>query len=187
MNSERQAVVRRFPLLRELYRRGFLVAHRHLMRLGIPNLMGREFGDLRRVTRDFPPEHRSATTRPRVLFVIPRYWRTHAVFQVGIAQALTVRGARCAVATCGGVMPACLITWAERERVPPCGKCSAYVRDLAGLAGLEHFTLASSDDGQLPPDVAAEIGSLSLEQLLEYEFRRLPLGRYALPSARWRL
>src|SRR5687768_15904254 len=120
-------------------RRSFMMVHRGLRAVGYPDLLGPVFRDMRMIRGPLPL---AAQDAPRVLFVAPRYWSTHVAFQTSLAQAVAIRGGQSAVVTCGGALPACEITWAERETVPPCAKCTAYVRDLADLAGLRHHSIA---------------------------------------------
>ena len=173
-------------VVRALYQgRPIVMAHRLLSALGFNGLLGRELGDFKNVRRDAVRDVNGEAER--VLFVVPRNFRTHATFQAGVAQALAVRGARCAFVTCGGIMPVCEVTWAERETFPRCARCSVYVTELAENAGLACYRLADYADQEVGRAVARDLATLSVEQLLRYEWQSIPLGRFAIAPARWRL
>src|SRR5687767_2150857 len=144
-------------------RRSFMMVHRGLRAVGYPDLLGPIFRDMKMIRGPLPL---AAQDAPRVLFVAPRYWSTHVAFQTSIAQALAIRGAESAVVTCGGALPACEITWAEKETVPVCAKCTAYVRDLADLAGLSHHSIAELAPSEPVGVSTDELRALTLEQLL---------------------
>jgi len=169
-----------------LFRMGRLLAHRALSAVGVPGLFGPELAQMRRIG---PPVLRepSGTPARRVLFVIPRAWNTHALFQTALAQALTLRNAKCAIVTCGGVMPICEFGWAEKDFYPPCSGCLTYVKDLAGLAGIELINIAEHADNAAIQKATSELKGLSVERMEDYRFGDFPIGKYAIPSVRWRL
>lgn len=162
-----------------------VVAHRVLSALGFKGLLGTELTDLAKVDREDGAG--SVLGEVRVLFVTPRNFRTHATFQAGVAQALAARGVECAFVTCGGIMPVCEVTWAEREYFPRCARCSAYVTELAENAGMTCFRLSDYADQEVGSVVARELAALSVEQLMNYEWRSIPIGRFAVSPTRWRL
>jgi hypothetical protein len=162
--------------------------HRLLSLVGYRGLLGRELNDLANVAQASNAERASlAKSAIRVLFVIPRNFRTHAAFQIGIAQALGLRGADCAVATCGGLMPVCEVTWAERETWPRCARCSEYVREAASLAGLRLFDLNEYRNQASDEKSDRALADLSMAELQTFEWSGLPLGKFAIPPTRWRL
>jgi hypothetical protein len=172
--------------VRALYQgRPIVLAHRLLSAVGFSGLLGRELVDFKNVRREAKGEINGESER--VLFVVPRNFRTHATFQAGVAQALAVRGAHCAFVTCGGIMPVCEVTWAERETFPRCARCSTYVTDLAEKAGLACYRLADYVDSETDRAVARDLEHLTIEQLVRYEWQSIPIGRFAIAPARWRL
>ncbi len=172
--------------IRALYQGAPIVAaHRALSAVGFKGLLGLELTDLASVNREARAASHGA--RPRVLFVTPRNFRTHATFQVGVAQALAVREADCAFVTCGGIMPVCEVTWAEREHFPRCARCSAYVTELAGNAGIPCYRISDYVDHEVGKTVAREVAALSVEQLLRYEWKSIPIGQFAVAPTRWKL
>lgn len=173
-------------MIRALYQGTPIVAaHRVLSALGFKGLLGLELTDFAKVKRE--PRAGTQGNKPRILFVTPRNFRTHATFQAGVAQALATREAECAFVTCGGIMPVCEVAWAERERFPRCARCSAYVTELAGNAGMPCYRLSDYVDCEAGKIVASELAALSLEQLLRYEWRSIPIGRFSVAPTRWRL
>ncbi len=84
-------------------------------------------------------------------------------------------------------MPVCEVTWAERELFPRCPRCTAYVKDAAELAGIKSYSVAEEVDGFRDATFLSETESLTLQELTGYVWNDLPLGRYAIPAARWRL
>ncbi|MBI4402330.1 MAG: hypothetical protein HY581_11945, partial [Nitrospirae bacterium] len=179
---------RRSTVVRALYQgKPIVLVHRLLSAVGMPAVLGKELYDLSRLHDREPVVPPSRTLKERVLFVTPRNFRTHATFQIGVAQALTVRGAECAVATCGSVMPVCEVTWAEKESFPRCPRCITYIRELTSLAGIHCYNLADYIDSAVQAKIASEVDSLTFEQLKGYVWNDLPLGVYAVPATRWRL
>lgn len=179
---------RRSSLVRALYQGApILVVHRILSAVGVYALLGKELHDFTRVQGRTEVSTGSASSKRRVLFVIPRNFRTHATFQAGLAQALALRGAECAIATCGGIMPVCEVTWAEQESFPRCARCTAYLTDLAKHAGISHHKLNEYQDVGLREKIVEDLASLTIEELLAYAWDGLPMGRFSLPPARWRL
>lgn len=165
--------------------RPIVVAHRILSALGFSGLLGREltdFKNVRHVIKRVPIEKGE-----RVLFVTPRNFRTHATFQAGVAQALGVRGAECAFVTCGGMMPVCEVTWAERETFPRCARCSTYVMELAENAGCMCYRMGDFVDPQVGKTVSGDLAGLSFPELERYQWNSVPVGRFAIPPTRWRL
>ena len=175
-------------LLRSLYQGAPIVAlHKLLSMLGIKGILGWELTDLAGVHRATDSKRIPVGVQQRVLFVTPRNFRTHATFQVGVAQALVARGARCALATCGGIMPVCEVTWAEREYFPRCARCSTYVTELAEQAGIPLYRLSDHVVPGADRNIARDLAHLDVEGLVDYEWNSLPLGRFAIPPTRWRL
>lgn len=180
--------IRRSAIVRAIYHsKATVLAHRFLSSVGFHGLLGLELSDMARLREVELLASSLKSSKKRVLFVIPRNWTTHVVFQLGVAQALTLRGAECAIVTCGGVMPVCAVTWAERELFPRCPRCTAYVNDAAELAGIKSYNIAEEIDGFRGPTFLSETESLTLRELTEYVWNGLPLGRYAIPATRWRL
>lgn len=176
------------PLTKVLYQGAPAVyLHRLASLFGYRGILGRELEDLSRLACAGQPRATASSERTRVLFVTPRNFRTHATFQIGIAQALGQRGADCAVATCGGVMPVCEVTWAEKEFWPRCARCREYVTELAAAAGVRLFDLHGHEDAVVGKTADHEVNALSAAGLQAYEWNGLPLGRFAVPPTRWRL
>lgn len=136
---------------------------------------------------------RVPATPPRVLVASLRGWSTHSACELIIAHALRVRGARVALLTCGGGMPACEVGWERRAHPRPCDRCAWLTDRLAGQSGLEHFALRDQfewgADGRRAPHAVDSSGSgdpylrsrVSLTWLMRAtRFERLPEG----PSAR---
>jgi hypothetical protein len=78
---------------------------------------------------------------PRVLVASLRGWSTHNAYEVVIAQALRLRGAKVALLTCGGGQPACELGWARRAHPRPCDRCAWLTDRVAEVVGLEHYRL----------------------------------------------
>ncbi|MFO0768016.1 MAG: hypothetical protein U0231_14780 [Nitrospiraceae bacterium] len=177
------------PLTKALYQGAPAVyLHRLASLFGYRGILGRELEDLSRVARaGAPGAAASSSERTRILLVTPRNFRTHATFQIGIAQALGQRGAECAVATCGGAMPVCEVTWAEKETWPRCARCREYVTELAAAAGVRLFDLHAHEDAAVAGTADREVAALPAASLQAYEWNGLPLGRFAVPPTRWRL
>jgi Capsule polysaccharide biosynthesis protein len=87
----------------------------------------------------FPPPVGQAI--PRVLVASLRGWSTHNAYELVIAQALRLRGARVALLTCGGGLPACELGWARRAHPRPCDRCGWLTERILTVAGLEHYRL----------------------------------------------
>jgi hypothetical protein len=182
------AWARHSALVRAIYQgKPIVLVHRALRALGFPHLLGRELADLASLSRRFTPPDVSAGLGRRVLFVVPRNWRTHALFQVGVAQALALRGARCAVATCGAALPVCEVAWAEKEFLPRCARCTEYVRELAAWGGVRCFAVRDYRDETVGQQIEPELARLPLGALSRFEWKNLSLGAYAVPATRWRL
>jgi hypothetical protein len=162
--------------------------HRLASLLGYRGVLGRELNGLANIARalqGMPPS--AHTGARRVLFITPRNFRTHATFQIGVAQALRLRGADCAVATCGGLMPVCEVTWAERETWPRCARCSEYVKESASLAGVRLFDLNEYKDAVACERAERDLSDLHLSELQRFEWNGMPVGTFAVPPTRWRL
>lgn len=180
---------RRSPLVRILYQGvPIVLAHRLLRTFSIRHLLGRELADLarlpRRSTLSEIPENKK---KAKILFVTPRNWRTHALFQASVSQALQMRGADCAMVICGGGVPVCEVAWAEKELFPRCARCAAYLQELAELSGLRCFTIHDHSDDRVGRQNESELERLPFEALLGFTWRSLPLGSYAVTAARWYL
>lgn len=175
-------------LVHALYQ-GFpiVAAHRLLSAVGVHGTIGAELQDFARLDRPGAEAPSFDAHGPRVLLVIPRNFRTHATFQAGLALALGLRGARCAVATCGGLMPVCEVTWAERETFPRCARCTAYVADLCGLSGIPMYRLADFHDEEGDARLTEELGPLTVEGLKKFIWKGLAIGPFAVAPTRWRL
>jgi hypothetical protein len=72
---------------------------------------------------------------PRVLVASLRGWSTHNAYELVIAQALRLRGARVALLTCGGGMPACELGWSRRAYPRPCDRCAWLTDRIATVSG----------------------------------------------------
>ena len=166
----------------------WMTLYRLLKLVRMERLLIPELGDLQKVGAVRPPGT-GLNTRPaqRVLFVAPRYWSTHVLFQVSLAQALMKRGADCAVATCGGAQPVCEIDWREKVPVPYCGRCRASVLDLAKAAGVPSYTVADSFERESVRTVESTVASLPVDSLAEFQWNDSAIGRAALGNARWKL
>lgn len=183
-----EAWARRSPLVRIFYQGlPIVLLHRLLRAAGLPQLLGRELGDLSRLARRSPAPASSGSGATRVLFVTPRNWRTHALFQTGVAQALGLRGAECALVTCSGALPVCEVAWAEHDIFPRCARCTEYLNDLTALGGLRQFSVQDSCDPEIGQQLASDLAPLSFEALMVFIWQTLPLGTFAVPAARWRL
>lgn len=188
MNRSIERWFRGSGLVRALYQGAPIVAlHRVLATIGLPGTLGMELSDFARLDPVVPIQTSEGSSRQRVLFLIPRNFRTHATFQASIAQALTLRGADCAIATCGGIMPVCEVTWAEQEAFPRCARCIAYVTDLADLAGIPCYRLSDYRDQACEDKLDAELTPLDVEALKRYVWNELALGAFAIAPTRWRL
>lgn len=177
----------RYPFLRTAYKLLRLPTYKLSAALGFPYSMGRALVDLRRLRAVSPLPPPSEKPRRRVLFVAPRAWSTHAVFQAVTAQALTLRGATCRFAFCGGVMPVCEIERAETEFFPSCRHCSAYLRDLAAYAGIPYSTIGDLVPPDLVKETTAAVDEADLGVLKKFARDDVPVGKYAAAAARWRL
>ncbi len=164
-----------------------VAVHRALSTVGIRGTIGRELQDFARLDGLSSVVPRDEGQGPRVLFVIPRNFRTHATFQAGLALALTLRGGRCAIATCGGIMPVCEVTWAERETFPRCARCTAYVTDLCELLRIPLYRLADFRNVEEDAKLKDELVALGVEGLKKFVWKGLAIGPFAIPPTRWRL
>lgn len=176
------------PLVHALYQgMPIVLLHRMLSVLGVRGLLGLELQDFFRLAQSGQTQRPVSESRSRVLFVTPRNFRTHATFQAGLAQALALRGASCAVTTCGGIMPVCEVTWAEQETFPRCARCTTYVTDLAGLAGIPFYRLSDYRDQAREAKLDEDLTPLDVEALKRYVWNELALGAFAIAPTRWRL
>lgn len=96
---------------------------------------------LHNLARLAPSPRGVRSTGPRILVGSLRGWSTHSACEAIIAQALRLRGARVALLTCGGGMPACEVGWARRAYPRPCDRCAWLTDRLASVSGLEHYAL----------------------------------------------
>jgi hypothetical protein len=180
--------LRSSSLARALYQGAPIVAlHRVLAAVGLPGTLGMELSDFSRLGPVVPMQTSEGHSRQRVLFVIPRNFRTHATFQAGLAQALALRGADCAITTCGGIMPVCEVTWAEQETFPRCARCTAYVADLAELTRMPCYRLSDYRDRACEIKLDEELATFDVEALKRYVWDKLALGAFAIAPTRWRL
>jgi hypothetical protein len=147
-------------------------------------------GGLRKLAGD---GSQSAPGSPRILVAALRGWSVHVDCELIIAHGLRLRGAKVALLTCGGGMPACEVGWARRAYPRPCDRCGWFTDRLAAGSGLEHFALrdyfdwgrdgrrAPQDTGELRPPAEAYIRSrISLTWLMRVtRIDRLPEGPLA--------
>ena len=188
MNRSIERWFRGSSLVRALYQGAPIVAlHRALATIGLPGTLGMEFSDFSKLGPVVPIQTSEGHSRQRVLFVIPRNFRTHATFQASIAQALTLRGADCAIAICGGIMPVCEVAWSEQEVFPRCARCMTYITELADLAGISRYTLSDYRDRTIEGKIEAELAPLDTKALTRYVWNQFPIGKFAIPPTRWRL
>ncbi len=88
------------------------------------------------------PAGRSGGRDPRVLIVSLRGWSAHLAYETTIAHALRLRGARVALLSCGGGMPACELGRARVAHPRPCDRCGWLSDRALGSAGLRRYRLA---------------------------------------------
>jgi len=98
-----------------------------------------ELEQAKTIMADAPPD---PSQGPKVLFMTFRAWTSHAAWEVTIAQALRLRGARCEFFFCGGGLPICEIGWPGEDRKTPCDSCGSYV---AAMIDAAHFCRHSLD------------------------------------------
>jgi hypothetical protein len=166
----------------------WLILYRLLKLLHLERVLFAELGDVQKVGPVTSGKAGgSGGSAQRVLFVAPRYWSTHVLFQVSLAQALVRRGADCAVATCGGAQPICEIDWRDKAPVPHCGRCAASVLDLAKAAGVPTFTVMEHVDQASLDTAEAMIANCPDGSLAEFQWRGSRVGLAALGNARWKL
>ncbi len=165
-----------------------MVLYRALKLVRLERLLIPELGDVRRVG-PVPVRARDGGEPrvPRVLFVSPRYWSTHTLFQVSLAQALMKRGAECALATCGGAQPVCEIDWRDKAPVPYCGRCAGSALDLAREAGVPSFTVAENLDAKRVAEAERAIPGGDINALAKFEWNGALIGRSAMVASRWKL
>jgi hypothetical protein len=109
------------------------------------------------------------------------------LFQVALAQALTKRGAECALATCGGAQPICEIDWRDKAPVPYCGRCTASALDLAKAAGVPSFTVAEHVHADSVRAAERTMTDTDTDSLADFQWNGSSIGRAAVGAARWRL
>lgn len=164
-----------------------MVLYRVLKLVRLERLLIPELGDVRRVGPVPVQAHGLGDQRAqRVLFVSPRYWSTHTLFQVSLAQALMKRGAECALATCGGAQPVCEIDWRDKAVVSYCGRCAGSTLDLAKEAGVPSYTVADHLDRNSVAEAERAMPS-AVDKLGSYEWKGTAIGRAALVASRWKL
>jgi hypothetical protein len=110
-------------------------------------------------------------TGPRVLVASLRGWSAHNAYELLIAHALRLRGARVALLTCGGGMPACELGWARRAHPRPCDRCAWLTERIVEGAALRHYRLGDllpwgEDARKAPAGHAGEASSDSHEASL---------------------
>jgi hypothetical protein len=133
-----------------------------------------------RVASAPPPSQAS----PRVLVASLRGWSSHNAYELALANALRLRGARVALLTCGGGMPACELGRARRAYPRPCDRCAWLTDRIANAAALEHFALrdllpwgrdarrapsAPLSGGVVDPDAASTISAAWLLKASQLE------------------
>jgi hypothetical protein len=167
----------------------WMVLYRSLKLVRLEWLLFPELADMRRVGPVTPVTGRPASEKPatRILFVAPRYWSTHVLFQVSLAQALVKRGADCALATCGGAQPICEIDWPEKSIVPYCGRCRTSTLDLTTAAGIRSFTVAEHIDSKSIAEAESTLAGKDSASLAGFEWSGAAIGRAAVGAARWKL
>jgi hypothetical protein len=167
----------------------WLILYRLLKLVRMERFLFPELGDVQKVGQVAPPHSAAARggRAQRVLFVAPRYWSTHVLFQVSLAQALTRRGAECALATCGGAQPICEIDWRDKAPVAYCGRCTASALDLAKAAGVVTYTVAEHLDREAVRSVESTLASAPPDSLAEFHWNGAAIGRAAVGAARWKL
>jgi hypothetical protein len=167
----------------------WLILYRLLKLVRQENLLLPELGDVRKVGPAPPPtaELAGKPRAQRVLFVAPRYWSTHVLFQISLAQALIKRGAECALATCGGAQPICEIDWRDKAPVPLCGRCAVSVLDLAKAAGVPSYTVAEHVHADSVRAAESTMTDADTDSLADFQWNGASIGQAAVGAARWRL
>jgi Capsule polysaccharide biosynthesis protein len=130
--------VQRIPVLPALVR-----VLRKVMRWCVARFFPRavkhpELEQARAVMADAPGQPTNGT---KVLFMTFRQWAPNVAWETTIAQALRLRGARCAFFFCGGGLPICEIGWPARDAAKPCKTCGPYVAEMIDVAKFPHRSL----------------------------------------------
>ncbi|MEA2460104.1 MAG: hypothetical protein QOH90_281 [Actinomycetota bacterium] len=136
----------------------------------------------REIMRDAPEQPVSG---PKILFMSFRMWANHVTWDVTMAQALRLRGARCEFFFSGGGLPICEIGWAATAEVSPCVRCGNYVAAMADAAGFPRIRL----DDLVPPHerdaLMKEVEESNDPQEAAERLAGRPLGAAIEPSLVW--
>ena len=140
----------------------------------------------------FPPELKTVRTAagmlpptaakggPSVLFFSPRGQYT-ILYEALVAAGVRARGASVNFVTCGGDLPVCSYAPHEVSPPPPCTFCRDYgatVLDSMGFHWTELRNLRAPTEGV----ASSTIASLADSELLEFEYRDVPIGRLVRPA-----
>lgn len=125
------------------------------------------------------------TKMPPVIFFNPSARLSglslNAAFSLLASWALRFSGRRVVHLVCkAGLKPCLLGTWPEDpETPPPCPGCISQSQRLYAGAEVRWFDAAGMED------LRGDLQGLNLEQLVHFEYQKLPLGASVLPSMRW--
>lgn len=139
--------------------------------------------ELRRA-RKLKPVSEAATgsggTRQTVAILTPRSWAYHANLEAIVHKTLLSHGARVVHYTCGGGRQYCDRVHIHEFGPPPCGTCKHLNSKTLDAHGIHPIEL---QDGT--PNDADGLNGKSLEELLDYEWDGVPIGRLVSTSVRW--
>ncbi len=106
----------------------------------------------------------------------------NAAFQLLTAWSLRLAGVPVVQLVCQRGMPLCLLAAAQNPQgEPPCTLCMGWSRRL--FLGLRTEALVYEED----PELARRVQGLALDEMMDFEYRGVPLGSLVLPSVRWAL
>lgn len=119
---------------------------------------------------------------PRVAILTPRSWASHVQQEAVMAHALALRGAAVTILTCGGGLEICDRSNVHESPPMPCRTCSGYTDAAVDAHGLRRLPLF---DETYRPSSWPELDQLSSSELLDVEYKGLPLGDIIDIPSQW--
>jgi len=109
----------------------------------------------------------------------------NGAFSLLTSWGLRMAGDKVVYAACVGGMPQCMLGTLVDDpfRGPPCRSCSYFTRRVLPAEHRIEFGYPA----QKYVGLARQAGSMTLDQLLDFEYEGLSLGQLCLPSLRWAL
>ena len=160
----------------------FEKVQRRLLNDSIRRVLNLDLRDLgRQVQRNMPEE---SSQRPVLFFDASTRLSgisLNAAFAALTAWSLELKGVPVIHFVCTGGLRPCVLGTNRKDpnASPPCSACQKQSRELFSHSEISTFHILPNENP------AKLLRNLKLEQLMEFEFQGMPLGKLVLPSIRW--